>query len=111
MGGIRRFGVVATVVALMVAAGACAEENNGGGTDTGGPIRVGAILDITGAGASLGVPERKTLELLTKKLNDAGGVGGRTIELTVEDNQSTEDGAAKAMNEMVSKKVDLVIGA
>jgi branched-chain amino acid transport system substrate-binding protein len=111
MGGFRRFGVVATAVALVVAAGACAEENNGGGTDTGGPIRIGAILDITGAGASLGVPERKTLELLTRKLNDAGGVDGRKIELTVEDNQSTEDGAAKAMNEMVSKNVDIVLGA
>lgn len=111
MGQFRKLGAVGAAVALMVAAGACAEENNGGGADTGGPIRVGAILDITGAGASLGVPERKTLELLTKKLNDAGGVNGRKIELTVEDNQSTEDGAAKAMNEMVSKNVDIVLGA
>lgn len=107
----RRIGVLAAAVALVVAAGACAEENNGGGTDTGGPIRIGAILDITGAGASLGVPERKTLEMLTKKTNDAGGINGRKIELTVEDNQSTEDGAAKAMNEMVSKNVDIVLGA
>ncbi|GAA1034393.1 ABC transporter substrate-binding protein [Virgisporangium ochraceum] len=111
MGQFRKLGVVATVMALLVAAGACAEENNGGGTDTGGPIRIGAILDITGAGASLGVPERKTLELLTRKANDSGGIGGRKIELTVEDNQSTEDGAAKAMNEMVSKNVDIVLGA
>jgi branched-chain amino acid transport system substrate-binding protein len=111
MDGFRRIGVLVATAALVVAAGACAEENNGGGTDTGGPIRIGAILDITGAGASLGVPERKTLELLTKKTNDAGGINGRKIELTVEDNQSTEDGAAKAMNEMVSKNVDIVLGA
>jgi branched-chain amino acid transport system substrate-binding protein len=111
MAGIRALGAAATVAALLVATVGCAEKDTGGGTDESGPIAVGAILDITGAGASLGVPERKTLELLTKKLNDAGGINGRKIELTVEDNQSTEDGAAKAMNQMVSRKVDLVIGA
>jgi branched-chain amino acid transport system substrate-binding protein len=107
----RGIGVVAVAVAVVAAVGACAENDSGGGADSGGPIKIGAILDITGAGASLGVPERKTLELLTKKVNDGGGVNGRKIELTVEDNQSTEDGAAKAMNEMVSKNVDIVIGA
>jgi branched-chain amino acid transport system substrate-binding protein len=111
MGQFRKIGVVATAALLAVAVGACAEDGNGGGADTGGPIRVGAILDITGAGASLGVPERKTLELLTKKTNEAGGIGNRKIELTIEDNQSTEDGAAKAMNELVSKNVDIIIGA
>lgn len=111
MGQFRKIGVVATAALLAVAVGACAEDDNGGGGDTGGPIRVGAILDITGAGASLGVPERKTLELLTKKTNEAGGIGNRKIELTIEDNQSTEDGAAKAMNELVSKNVDIIIGA
>ena len=111
MGQFRKIGVVATAAILVVAVGACAEDDNGGGADTGGPIRVGAILDITGAGASLGVPERKTLELLTKKTNEAGGIGNRKIELTIEDNQSTEDGAAKAMNELVSKNVDIIIGA
>jgi branched-chain amino acid transport system substrate-binding protein len=111
MGQFRKIGVVAMAALLAVAVGACAEDGNGGGADTGGPIRVGAILDITGAGASLGVPERKTLELLTKKTNEAGGIGNRKIELTIEDNQSTEDGAAKAMNELVSKNVDIIIGA
>ncbi|MGC5019184.1 ABC transporter substrate-binding protein [Micromonospora sp. DT47] len=97
---------------LLLAGAGCAEKDaTGGGGDSSGPIRIGAVLDITGAGASLGVPERKTLELLTKQVNEAGGISGRKVELIVEDNQSTEDGAAKAMNEMVSKKVDIVLGA
>ncbi|HEX5598389.1 MAG TPA: ABC transporter substrate-binding protein [Micromonosporaceae bacterium] len=108
----RRAKVAATLAALMIATAGCAEEDSsdGGGSST-GPIKIGAVLDITGAGASLGVPERKTLEMLTKELNESGGINGRKIELIVEDNQSTEDGAAKAMNEMVSKKVDIVLGA
>lgn len=108
-----RVGVITAALAtLMVATTGCAEKDaTTGGGDSSGPIKIGAVLDITGAGASLGVPERKTLELLTKQLNEAGGVNGRQIELIVEDNQSTEDGAAKAMNEMISKKVDIVLGA
>lgn len=109
----RRVGVVAALATLMITIAGCAETDNGSSStgDSSGPIRIGAVLDITGAGASLGVPERKTLELLTKQVNEAGGVNGRSIELIVEDNQSTEDGAAKAINEMVSKKVDIVLGA
>jgi len=107
----RMVGLVAAVAVLTVAAAGCAEKNDAGSGDGSGPIRIGAVLDITGAGASLGVPERKTLEMLVKQLNDSGGVDGSQIELIVEDNQSTEDGAAKAMNEMVSKKVDIVLGA
>jgi len=109
---IRRAGVVAATAALMIMTAGCAEKETAGDSGTSsGPIRIGAVLDITGAGASLGVPERKTLELLAKQLNDAGGINGRKVELIIEDNQSTEDGAAKAMNEMVSKKVDIVLGA
>lgn len=109
----RRVGVItAAMAALVLTIAGCAEEEvAGGGGDNSGPIRIGAVLDITGAGASLGVPERKTLELLAKQVNEAGGINGRKVELIVEDNQSTEDGAAKAMNEMVSKKVDIVLGA
>jgi branched-chain amino acid transport system substrate-binding protein len=110
----RRLGLLTLLAALVLAVAACSEKSStsSGGGDSGGPIKVGAVLDITGAGASLGVPERKTLELLTKQANDAGGVAGRQLQLTISDDQSTEDGAAKAMNKLVSQdKVDLVIGA
>ncbi|WP_176731836.1 ABC transporter substrate-binding protein [Micromonospora rhizosphaerae] len=104
--------MTAAAATLLLTIAGCAEKDVAeGGGDSSGPIKIGAVLDITGAGASLGVPERKTLELLTKQVNQAGGINGRKIELIVEDNQSTEDGAAKAMNEMVSKKVDIVLGA
>jgi branched-chain amino acid transport system substrate-binding protein len=109
---IRRRGAVAAIMALTLAAAGCAETDNGdsGSTDS-GPITIGAILDITGAGASLGVPERRALEMLTEQVNEAGGVDGRQIELIVVDNKSAEDEAAKAMNEMISRNVDIVLGA
>ena len=110
----HRVALVAAAATLMITTVGCAEKNDSASTGTStstGPITIGAVLDITGAGASLGVPERQTLELLAKQLNAAGGINGREVKLVVEDNQSTEDGAAKAMNEMVSQKVDIVLGA
>jgi branched-chain amino acid transport system substrate-binding protein len=110
-----RLGAVVAIGTLALAS--CAESPSTSGTDgqTGaatGDIKIGAVLDITGAGASLGVPERQTLEMLTEQVNAAGGINGRKIKLLVEDNQSTEDGAAKAVNKLIStENVDLILGA
>lgn len=112
----------AVVALTAVAAGmalvltACAEEatesGGGGGGSEEGPIKIGAVLDITGAGASLGVPERQTLELLAKQVNADGGIDGREIELIIEDNQSTEDGAARAASKLLqTDDVDILLGA
>ena len=110
----RRTAIVLLAAALAVAG--CAEEESpkgsGGTADESGPIKIGAVLDITGAGASLGVPERQTLELLTKQTNEDGGVDGRQIEMIIEDNQSTEDAAARAVTKLVNQdKVDIILGA
>jgi branched-chain amino acid transport system substrate-binding protein len=58
------------------------------------------------------VPERQALELLHEQLEEEGGINGREVELLIEDNQSTEDGAAKAMSKLVNEEeVDIVLGA
>jgi branched-chain amino acid transport system substrate-binding protein len=107
----------ALLAAFALGLAGCAESESGGGggggaADESGPIKIGAVLDITGAGASLGVPERQTLELLAQQLQADGGIDGREVELIIEDNQSTEDGAAKAMNKLVNEdEVDIVLGA
>lgn len=49
------------------------------------PIKIGAVLSVTGPAAFLGDPEQKTLELYVKKINEAGGVLGRPLELVVYD--------------------------
>jgi branched-chain amino acid transport system substrate-binding protein len=115
--GVRALAVLATGLSLALAG--CAEEAGDGGSEGGGggggdegPIKIGAVLDITGAGASLGVPERQTLEMLADQVNADGGIGGRDVELLIEDNQSTEDGAARAASKLLqSDQVDVLLGA
>ncbi len=111
--------VVALLAVAALAVAGCAETEDDGSSAGGGsapaetgPIKIGAILDVTGAGASLGVPERQTLELLAEQLEAEGGINGREVELLIEDNQSTEDGAAKAMSKLVDQEeVDIILGA
>jgi branched-chain amino acid transport system substrate-binding protein len=86
--------------------------SSGGGPVETDPIKIGAVLDITGAGASLGVPERQALEMLADALNEEGGIDGREVELLIEDNQSTEDGAATAASKLIDQEeVDILLGA
>lgn len=112
---IRFFVPVAIATALVLAG--CSTSNRGGTSDAGpsgdsGPIKIGAVLDITGVGASLGVPEQNTLQMLADQLKADGGINGRDVELIIVDDQSTEDGAAKATAKLIgSEGVDLIIGA
>ncbi len=119
--GMRLMTIGLSVGLAASALAACAESKaptpgtTGGstaGTAAGGDIKVGVVLDITGAGATLGVPERQTIEMLAEQVNAQGGINGRKIKLFIEDNQSKEDVAATATNKLVnSEKVDILIGA
>jgi len=108
----RRLAALLAAGALALSGCAESEDDGGGGGDDSGPIRIGAVLDITGAGASLGVPERQTLQLLTRQLNEDGGIDGRRVEMIIEDNQSAEDAAAQAATQLVTEdQVDILLGA
>ena len=75
------------------------------------PIRIGSFLSLTGPYAVMGDPEKKTLELYIERLNAAGGVLGRTIELIAFDDASDPARAASLMKRLIeSERVDFVIG-
>ncbi|ABD86252.1 ABC transporter substrate-binding protein [Rhodopseudomonas palustris] len=48
-------------------------------------VKVGSVLSVTGPASFLGDPEDKTLKLYVDKINAAGGVAGKKIELVVYD--------------------------
>lgn len=49
------------------------------------PIRIGAVLSVTGPASFLGDPEEKTLRLYVNRINQAGGVNGRQLQLVIYD--------------------------
>lgn len=76
------------------------------------PIKIGAVLAVTGPVAYIGDPEAKTLEMLVEQLNAKGGLLGRPVKLIVYDDGGDAAAArGHAVRLVENDKVDAIIGA
>jgi branched-chain amino acid transport system substrate-binding protein len=99
-------GILATVVCGWLAATPLHAQQA-----TGEPIKIGAILAITGPGAGLGVPTRNGILLAEKAVNATGGVRGRPIKVIIEDDASNPDNSRTKANALVhNEKVVGLLG-
>jgi branched-chain amino acid transport system substrate-binding protein len=93
--------LAALAATLAIAAPAAAQE----------PVRIGAFLSVTGPAAFLGDPEQKTLEMYVDKLNAAGGVLGRKLQLLAYDDGGDAEKARTFAKRLIEQdKVDLIVG-
>lgn len=75
------------------------------------PIRIGSVLSVTGPGAFLGDPELKTMQMYVEKLNAAGGIAGRKIELVSYDDGTNAGKANGFVKRLIADdKVDIIVG-
>ena len=75
------------------------------------PIKIGAILAITGPASFLGAPEVRTLEMLVAETNKKGGVMGRQIQLIVKDSGASPEKAFSFAKQLIEEeKVFAIIG-
>ena len=75
------------------------------------PIKIGAVLSVTGPAAFLGDPQLKTLQLYVEKINKEGGVLGRQLQLFHYDDGSDAAKANGFAKRLVDDdKVDVIIG-
>ncbi|MFN0316151.1 MAG: ABC transporter substrate-binding protein [Burkholderiales bacterium] len=78
---------------------------------TGTPIKIGAVVALTGPGAGLGNPERNGMLLAEKLINERGGIKGRPIKILIEDDGSKPDIAkSKAERLIYDEKVVALLG-
>jgi branched-chain amino acid transport system substrate-binding protein len=76
-----------------------------------GPIKIGAIFSVTGPAAFLGAPEQRTAEMLVDKLNAAGGIGGRKIEILIRDSGGKPENAISLAKQLIDEhKVVAIVG-
>ena len=76
-----------------------------------GPVRLGALLPLTGAGGPYGAPMAKVAKAVVDEVNAAGGILGRRIELFVEDDQTNAEAAVRAARKLIDvDKVAAVMG-
>ena len=98
---LRRAGFLAATLAASIFTGAQAAE----------PIKIGSFLSVTGPASFLGDPELKTLELYVERINAAGGVIGRPLELVHYDDAGDASAARNFASRLVrSDRVDIIVG-
>lgn len=74
------------------------------------PIRLGAILNLSGGGASYGIGARQGIEMSVREINAAGGIRGRRIELDIVDDGSDPAQSVTAMYRLANDNVDCIVG-
>lgn len=75
------------------------------------PIRLGAVFSLSGWGAEGGTAELNGALLAQDDINAAGGIGGRSVKLLVEDNQSDLKSTASAIRKLINlDKVPAIVG-
>jgi branched-chain amino acid transport system substrate-binding protein len=80
-------------------------------TQAADPIKIGAILSVTGPASFLGAPEARTLEMLVAETNKKGGVQGRKIQLIIKDSGASPEKAFSFAKQLIEEdKVFAIIG-
>lgn len=73
-------------------------------------IRIGFSGELTGQHADLGVHGRNGSQLAVEAINDAGGIGGSPIELLIQNDKGTPEGAGTADRLLVDAGAIAIIG-
>jgi len=111
---LKQFGVgaaaVGTSLAFPTLLAGCSPASTGGGSST-VPIKIGALIDMSGPFSVYGTGMSNAINLAAKEINDAGGIVGRPVELLIEDAATDPKTSTEKATKFVQQtKVDLVIG-
>ncbi|HET6669980.1 MAG TPA: ABC transporter substrate-binding protein [Pyrinomonadaceae bacterium] len=68
-----------------------------------GNIKVGVFLSLTGATAAYGSSALNSFKLATEEVNSGGGIGGRQVELIVEDDHSNIGEVAGIVTKLITQ--------
>ena len=72
-----------------------------------GPIRIGVLVPLTGAGGPYGPAEATVAKSVADEVNGRGGVLGRPVEIVVEDDATSPEAGVRAARKLID--VDKVV--
>jgi branched-chain amino acid transport system substrate-binding protein len=75
------------------------------------PLQIDVILSLTGSAAFLGREEADAIALVEKETNRTGGIGGRPVKFSIQDDQSSPQVALQLFNGLLERKPQVVIGS
>jgi branched-chain amino acid transport system substrate-binding protein len=96
------------VTAMAVAAGLFASSVSNAQSQA--PIKVGAVLSLSGPAAVFGLPERDAIEAVVEEINRTGGVNGRKIELVLHDDKTDPSEAVRGVTQVTRDGVVAIVG-
>lgn len=107
--------LVGALVALALGTAGCANNSktasgNSGSASADGPLRVGVIVPLSGPAGPNGEDVLAAIQVQAGLINAAGGCDGRQIEVLSRDDQSTPATGVSVANDLISQKVDVVMG-
>jgi branched-chain amino acid transport system substrate-binding protein len=74
------------------------------------PIRIGAILPLSGTAEIVGTKQKLGIEIARDQVNAAGGVIGRPIEIVFRDDRGDPNQCVAAARDLTSSGANLIIG-
>lgn len=101
---IGRLWVAGCTAAAVVGLAACGSSSNSAGGSASGPIKVGMIVAKTGPYASSNVPFLDGVQTAIDNANANGAVGGRKVDLVVEDEKSDPKVGLIAYQKLVKRE-------
>src|SRR5262249_56421490 len=65
------------------------------------PIPIGTLCPLTGAGGSYGPDMQRAVVAVVERINKAGGIAGRSIQLFHEDDQTNAEAGVRAARKLI----------
>jgi len=110
----RSISLMALLLGLVFVSPGCKPASSTSSTEGGaatGDIKVGEFASLTGSEAAFGRSSHNGTVLAVETINAAGGVLGRKLNLTTEDDQSKGGESATAVRKLISRdKVVAILG-
>ncbi|MBT3271968.1 MAG: ABC transporter substrate-binding protein, partial [Spirochaetales bacterium] len=95
-----------SVICILAIAAGSVFAAGGGEPET---LKIGAIFAVTGGASFLGAPEAKTAEMVVEKINAAGGIDGKMIELIIKDSAANPEKAISFAKQLIEEDQVLAI--
>ena len=105
-------GAIALAAASALVLAGCAPSDGGGGGGEGGdPIVIGGIAGTTGAYGAVGIAVINGTQMAVDEINEAGGIDGRQIDFTWDDDAADATKSSQLFQQFVSEGAVAILGS
>ncbi len=90
--GLKIMVVAILAVGMLIPAAGCSKDT----------IKLGVVMDLSGSLSGIGSAIRDGIVLAVEQINDAGGIGGKDVELIVEDGKTDATAGFEAVKKLAT---------